>query len=218
MKAIIFDFDGVIIDSMGIKSEAFAHIYSKYGKDIKEKVVAHHQSNGGMSRYKKFKLYHKEFLNIELTDEEIKVMDKQFSEFVMSKISDAPFVKGILDFLEQNKKYYKFFISSGTPQYELNQVVKLLGIEHYFERIFGSPDNKEKHIEMILKEYFFHPKTVLFIGDGTYDKKAANATNLNFLARIANENSLLMNEEFKIDDFTEANDIIALIDAKNSIA
>ena len=35
IRAIIFDFDGVIVDSVGLKSEAFYEIYSKYGSNIK---------------------------------------------------------------------------------------------------------------------------------------------------------------------------------------
>ena len=62
MKAIIFDFDGVILDSMGIKSEASAKIYEPYGDEIVKKVMEHHEANGEMSRYKKFEYYHKNFL------------------------------------------------------------------------------------------------------------------------------------------------------------
>ena len=35
IRVIIFDFDGVIVDSVGLKSEAFSEIYSKYGSNIK---------------------------------------------------------------------------------------------------------------------------------------------------------------------------------------
>ena len=55
IRAIIFDFDGVIVDSVDVKGLAFAEIYSKYGGGIAEKVLSHHRSNGGMSRKVKFK-------------------------------------------------------------------------------------------------------------------------------------------------------------------
>lgn len=217
MKAIIFDFDGVIIDSMGIKSDAFASVYAKYGKEIVDKVVAHHLKNGGMSRYKKFKYYHQTFLNQTITDEEIKQLDAQFSAYVMSKIDKVPFVKGVIEFLEANKSFYKYYISSGTPEYELKKVVDLLKIAHYFDGIYGSPDDKIQHITAILKQTKLHPKMVLFIGDGMFDKIAAEKTYVNFLARISSQDSLLKNERFKINDFTEADSVIAMIDAANSI-
>ena len=55
MQAIIFDFDGVIADSVNIKTVAFAEIYEPFGNHISELVVSHHLINGGMSRYEKFK-------------------------------------------------------------------------------------------------------------------------------------------------------------------
>ena len=64
IKGIIFDFDGVIVDSVGIKSDAFAHLYNSYGTQIENKVVEHHEKNGGLSREEKIKYYHKNFLNL----------------------------------------------------------------------------------------------------------------------------------------------------------
>ena len=64
LRAIIFDFDGVILDSNDVKTEAFYEMYIQYGESIAKKVVNHHKKNGGISRFQKFKLYHKKFLNI----------------------------------------------------------------------------------------------------------------------------------------------------------
>ncbi|MEA3450829.1 MAG: HAD hydrolase-like protein, partial [Bacteroidota bacterium] len=111
MEAIIFDFDGVIIDSLGIKSEAFVHIYSPFGKEIVEKVVDYHEKNGGISRYQKIKYCHKKFLNIQITEKELIKLVSDFSDFVMSRISICPFVDGLMTFLEQKKDKYKMFIS-----------------------------------------------------------------------------------------------------------
>ena len=62
IKCIIFDFDGVIKDSVDIKTNAFAEIFSKYGTSIVDKVLDHHKMNGGISRFEKIKHYYKQFL------------------------------------------------------------------------------------------------------------------------------------------------------------
>ena len=59
-RLFAFDFDGVIVDSVNIKTEAFAEIYKPYGQKIVDRVINHHISNGGMSRFKKFK-YNKNY-------------------------------------------------------------------------------------------------------------------------------------------------------------
>ena len=58
LKGIIFDFDGVIAESVHIKSSAFSDLYKSYGEDIVKRVVKHHEANSGMSRYKKIRYYH----------------------------------------------------------------------------------------------------------------------------------------------------------------
>ena len=60
IKNIFFDFDGVIAESVSAKTDAFEEMYLPYGKDIAAKVVEYHKLHGGVSRYEKFKYFHKE--------------------------------------------------------------------------------------------------------------------------------------------------------------
>ena len=54
----IFDFDGVLVDSVELKTIAFVHLYEEYGSHIVDLVIAFHCKNGGMSRFEKFKYFH----------------------------------------------------------------------------------------------------------------------------------------------------------------
>ena len=54
---IIFDFDGVIKNSLEVKSKAFERLFESYGKLITKKIKAHHKKNEGLSRYKKIPIY-----------------------------------------------------------------------------------------------------------------------------------------------------------------
>ena len=71
LKGIIFDFDGVIAESVQVKTDAFVELYKQYGSNILEKVIKHHEGNGGMSRFEKIKFYHESFLNKTITDGKI---------------------------------------------------------------------------------------------------------------------------------------------------
>ena len=51
IKTIIFDFDGVILESMDVKTEAFKKLYQPFGSSISNKVVENHLANWGISRY-----------------------------------------------------------------------------------------------------------------------------------------------------------------------
>ena len=119
LKGIIFDFDGVISESVNVKAEAFANMYEQFGDEVVKNVVSHHLSHGGISRYEKFRLYHKEFLGIELTKMKTQELADKFSKLVVQKVIDAPYVPGALEFIQNNYKNYDLFISSGTPENEI---------------------------------------------------------------------------------------------------
>ena len=142
LKAIIFDFDGVIAESVNVKTEAFSKMYAQYGNTIAEKVASHHLSHGGISRFEKFKLYHKEFLGIELTNQDIMALANKFSKLVVQKVIDAPYVPGSLEFIKDNYKYYDLFISTGTPEDEMKKILSRKGIRNYFKSVHGSPKKK----------------------------------------------------------------------------
>ncbi|MBN2893782.1 MAG: HAD family hydrolase [Bacteroidales bacterium] len=216
IETIIFDFDGVILDSMGIKSDAFARLYLPYGEELSKIAVEYHESTAGMSRYKKFVYLHKKYLNIDLSEKDVAEIDKDFSAYVMERIVDAPFVDGVLDFLEENFTNYKMFVSSGTPLYELEKTVRLRGLEKYFVKLFGSPRVKTDHISEILTKNNLFPQNVLFIGDGIKDKEAANSTNVHFIARIV-ENSMLKGEKYQINDFSEIQKVLQKINLSDIV-
>ena len=150
IKAIIFDFDGVIADSIKIKTNAFAELYGLYGKAVVDKVIKHHQLNGGISRFEKFKYYHKEFLGVDLNEKDINELAEQFSELVIDKIVHAPYIPGAEEYIKKNYNKYLLFISSGTPKKELVEICKQRGIVPYFKKIYGSPEEKSYHIKEIL--------------------------------------------------------------------
>ena len=147
IKGIIFDFDGVICESVDVKTDGFSMIYKPYGKEILNKVIGHHLKNGGVSRFKKIRFYHSEFLGKDLTDKELKNLLDKFSEYVVQKVIEAPFVKGAFEFLESSNQKYQMHISTGTPQNEIEFIVKRKNIYNFFKSIHGSPDDKIMHIK-----------------------------------------------------------------------
>ena len=61
MKAIIFDFDGVIAESVDVKTEAFKELFKAYPDKVKA-IADFHIDNGGMSRFDKFRHIYKNIL------------------------------------------------------------------------------------------------------------------------------------------------------------
>ena len=114
---------------------------------------------------------------------------------VVKKVVDAPYVPGALEFLQGNYKYYDLFISSGTPENELKEIVIRKKIYNYFISIFGSPDKKIKHVTTIKKRWNYKQKNILFVGDARSDYEAAKKSNIMFIYRKNTES-----EGFILDD------------------
>ncbi len=203
IKVIIFDFDGVIVDSVNVKTEAFAEMYSPYGKNVVRKVIEHHLAHGGVSRYEKFKIYHKDFLCVELTEAEVHKMAREFSGLVLNKVIAAPYVKGAYEFLSENYTNYDLYISSGTPDDELVSILKARGLINFFIDVFGSPEDKDKHVQKIINRNNYKKSDIVFIGDAAADLEAAKKNSISFIARIGNINSQLINEQYKIEDLSD---------------
>ena len=200
IKAIIFDFDGVIVESVQVKTDAFAEIYHPYGQDVMQKVIKHHEAHGGISRFEKFKLYHKEFLGIDLTKQKIEIMSRKFSNLVLEKVISAPYVKGSYEFISKHNHNYDFFISSATPKDEILKIVKARGLLKFFKGVYGSPKKKDEHVQQILNRKNYKEYEVVFIGDAHSDRNAAKVNNIEFIARIQSKESCLFDEKNKIND------------------
>jgi len=205
IKGIIFDFDGVIVQSLNVKTDAFAQIYKDYGSSVVNKVITHHKANGGMSRFDKFKFYHKTFLNLNINDEEIVLLSKQFSDLVVEQVINAAYVPGVLDYIKKCFKKWDLFISTGTPKDEIKEILIKKGIDKYFIEVFGSPENKESHIDIILSKYFFKSEELIFYGDSNSDLDAAEYANIPFVL-IKNDFNQKLSQSFDgkvINNFLE---------------
>ena len=184
VKAIIFDFDGVITESMDIKTQAFAYLFKDCKKEVVGKIIKLHLDNGGMSRYEKFKIIYKDYLNETLTKDEEKRLGESFSEFCYEKMLECPYVKGVERFLENNYKKYKLFIASGTPHEEMNKIVDERGLRKYFQGVWGSPKSKSEISKMILEKYNLKNDEIVFVGDAPTDYWGAEEAKIGFIARI----------------------------------
>ena len=199
IKAIIFDFDGVILDSTEIKTSGFINIFKKDYSEYLPEILKHHHNHLGISRYNKIKYYYEKILNKKLSKKQLKNKVNLFSNLCLHKIIKCKFIPGSHNFIIKNFDKYKFFISSGTPTLELRYICKKRNLSKYFSEIYGSPLKKDTHIKRIMKKYNFKSKEIVFIGDGHSDYVAAKKNKLHFVG-INFKKNLNINNILRIDD------------------
>ena len=195
IKNIFFDFDGVILESVSIKTDAFYEMYLPYGKETAEKVKAFHLANGGVSRFDKFRYFAKKFLGEKIDEAKIQMVAEQFGKLVLDKILECPYVPGAFEFLENHSQDYNCFVVSATPNEEVNYIVKKKRIEGYFKSIHGSPTKKTEIVAKLIDYYGMDVSESIFIGDAEADFNAAFENDLYFLLRKTSENALIFKEK-----------------------
>jgi len=195
LKNIIFDFDGVILDSLDCKTEAFYQMYLPYGEGIANKVRQYHILNGGVSRFEKFKTWHNQYLNVNLSEKEIQNLANQFSDLVMENVIKSNPISGAIEFIKRYSKNFNFFIISGTPDEEIKKICDAIGITAHFKEILGSPKNKKAWCnDLKLKYEELKSDNTIFLGDALSDYEAAQDNNFFFALRSANYNESIFSE------------------------
>ncbi|MFK7934383.1 MAG: HAD family hydrolase [Saprospiraceae bacterium] len=205
IKNIFFDFDGVIVDSVELKTEAFYKMYLPYGEEIAKKVVEDHTNHGGVSRYAKFPKWHKEYLGLDIDEAKLHELAKAYSRLVLNDVVNAPEVTGVRAFLNKIHTTVRCWVITGTPDTEIQKIAAAKKLQDYFIGIHGSPINKTEWVDRIIKEYEIEPTETLFIGDATTDWEAAQHGNLHFALRSVPENEELFSNYngYSFKDFIE---------------
>lgn len=203
IKAIVFDFDGVIVESVDIKTKAFGKLFEPEGSAVVNSVVDYHLMHTGVSRFDKFRYIYDAILKRPLPKDEYDGLCRRFSELVTREVISAPYVSGAKEFLDAYSGAFKLFVASATPQAELEGIITRRRMGSYFSGVYGSPTRKSDAVRSVIERYHFVPDEILFVGDALSDYDAAISNHCHFIARI-NDNEAIFDGIVcsKISDMT----------------
>ena len=184
IRAIVFDCDGVILESTDIKTEAFRALFEKDHPDRVQEILDYHVRHMGISRHVKFRHICAEILGERYTARREAQLAARFASLVLDHVLKCPVVRGAREFLRGGRGRYRFFVASGTPHEELELTLRRRRLLGYFERAWGSPARKPDVIRRVLRDGPFRKGEVVFVGDAESDWRAAKETGVRFVRRV----------------------------------
>lgn len=194
-NSIIWDFDGVILNSNEIRNRGFIEVLKEYPDNEVSKLMTYHEQNGGLSRYHKLRYFFEVIRNEEVSDEEILHYANAFKVIMLSHLCNPDLlIQDSLDYIIKYHESFQFHIASGSDNNELNEICKTLGIDKYFKSINGSPTPKIQVVKDIIESQSLNSTEYALIGDSINDFEAAEANSINFYAY--NNNSLRANHNY----------------------
>lgn len=178
--SLVFDCDGVVLNSNHVKTEAFYQAALPYGEAAAQALVDYHVANGGISRYRKFDYLLGHILGLPSTPESLNALLTRYAALVHDGLRSCAVAPG-LHTLRAQLPSANWLIVSGGDQEELREVFAVRELSALFDGgIYGSPDAKD----MILARELGRGNIrmpALFLGDSRFDHQCATAAGVDFV-------------------------------------
>lgn len=182
IKVIVFDFDGVLVDSNRIKFDFFFELFPVFDHAaraaLKETLIF-------MRERSRFDILRDIFsrLGVSGDKKENKVVEYalKYDEKVRSAITKIGLVPYAHNTISRLSSQYRIYINSATPESSLLKTVAVLEIRDFFKEIYGGPATKEENLKKIMEAENVKGNETVVIGDGESDRRSAEACDCFFI-------------------------------------
>lgn len=176
IKVIIFDFDGVLVDSNRIKHDAWHDVFGDLNPSEKKIALGVYYGVYGLTRRIILENVFKALGRPESQLQDfVEVRSAKYNFITQTGILESGLVAGAKELLEKYCQKYALYINSSTPTDALDETIDNLGIRKYFKEIYGRPETKESALEKIFALEGINGNAAVFVGDAEFDRKAAYA-------------------------------------------
>jgi phosphoglycolate phosphatase len=184
-KTIIFDFDGVILDSARLKTAAFAQVYGSEDSAKVAEVVRYQEQHGGIGRRQKFEYFEREVFGRPGDEATVDRLCRRFAEIIEEGMLNCAFIPGAEALLARLESEIPMHVVSGMPEDDLELVIERRGLSRYFRTVSGSPKPKYAEFRNVMRLEGAEAAECLAVGDSPTEFHAARKIGIPFLAIVA---------------------------------
>ena len=184
-RAVFFDFDGVIADSVDVKTAAFVGLYVEHGPEVMAKVEAYHLTHLGMTRFQKIAYFQSELVAGACDEHTINTLADRFGGDVKERVIACAEIPGASRTLKALSQRLPLFVISATPDEELIEILTARGIVHHFTSAHGASRNKPDTLSHLIATHRLDPGSCIMVGDAMADFNAAAKNGVRFIGVVA---------------------------------
>ncbi len=179
-KALVFDFDGTLVDSNPIKWRAFEHCFEEFFHR-RDEILAYCWGNNHTPRGDKFRYVYEQILKLPYTPQMETKLHSRFEGETTRQIIEAPALPGAEEFLRRVRSTHATALLSSTPHNILLDILAQRHWKDYFQVVRGAPVDKANGLETFRQEHRLGSQGILFFGDTQEDSQAATEAGCTFI-------------------------------------
>jgi len=184
IDTIIFDLDGILIDSKKVHYDALNLAIKKVGIDHRISLEDHLNIFDGLPTIKKLEILNKKKVFHKKLNNKIINLKNKFTKKVLEK--EIKYDPNLIKLLKKLKKKFKIGIATNAIQSTLDLSIKKLRIKKYvnFSISTKNIDNSKPHPEIYLRamiELKSNPKNTLILEDSHFGRAAAKDSGANLM-------------------------------------
>ena len=179
-NAVFFDVDGVLLDSISAKGEAFVVAFGDYPEHA-EAIRKLHRENGGVSRELKIAMIREQVCGLPADATDAARRARAFAAVVVERVLAAPEIAGATAALADLGVDHPLHAVSATPDTELAGILERRGWARHFRSVHGTPPGKKETLRDLLDRHAYDRSACIMVGDSAQDRAAAAANGIPFI-------------------------------------
>lgn len=179
---LVFDCDGVILDSNRIKSAAFRTVTAPFGAEASARFLDYHHRHGGISRNEKFAHFLDAIVAVAPADRErlLGGLMRDYAAICARELLACPLIPGVAALLASIPPRVAAHVVTGGAQSEVRAVFAARGLDRHFASILGSPTSKRDNMRLLAAAGALRGRA-LYFGDAELDMQLAGEFGLEFV-------------------------------------
>lgn len=180
LSLIAFDLDGTLVTTSGIKRSAYLHAMSQFGGGTVEQYERAYAKHGTVNRVEQLRRSFAEVNGRQPDDKTSERLVAAYTQYCRMREGEVELVPGFLTLHRELLHRFPLAVASNAPYQDVLDTCTRLGVDAFFDRLYGHPTNKAAALHDFALRKGITPAAILYVGDRVEDGYAAQEAGARF--------------------------------------